>query len=117
LSIRRRTVAVVSGAAIATVVASAVAFAAVDPLRSTGPMAHLPAHMADVDQSAMAEMHLLMDEEGPIGAMHRWMVEQGIDIGQMHRDLPRAGMDHEQMHRLGQATGGMSSEVVGTTAP
>jgi hypothetical protein len=56
MSIRNRTVTVISGAALATALAGAAAFAAVDTSTTPATMSDMPAHMAELDPSVFAEM-------------------------------------------------------------
>ena len=86
MSFRNRTVTVMTGATVATALAGAAAFAAVDTPTTHATMAHMPAHMAELDATAMAEMHSLMAEGASVGEMHRWMRGEDMDIGQMHHD-------------------------------
>ena len=88
MSIRNRTATVISGAAIATALAGAAAFAAVDTPPAPAGMAGMPAHMAELDGPAVAKMQSMMNEGASVGEMHRWMTEQGLDIGP---DAPRHG--------------------------
>lgn len=104
MSIRNRTATVISGAAIATALAGAAAFAAVDTPPAPAGMATTTAHMAELDGPAAAEMQSMMNEGASVGEMHRWMTDQGLDIGQMHRDMTRSGLNPGAMHRS-MATG------------
>ena len=99
MSFRNRTVTIMTGAAVATALAGAAAFAAVDMTTTHAHMGGMPAHMEELDPAAMSEMHALMEAGASIGDMHRWMDEQGLDIGQMHRDMTRSGMNPGAMHR------------------
>ena len=99
MSFRNRTATIITGTAIATALAGAAAFAAVDATTMPAAMHGMPAHMAQLDGTTMSEMHALMDEGASIGEMHQWMTEQGLEIGQMHRDMTRAGMNPGAMHR------------------
>lgn len=98
MSIRNRTVTVISGAVLATALVGAAAFAAVDTSTSA-TMSDMPGHMAELDPSAIAEMQTMMDEGASVGEMHRLMIEQGIDLGRMHGDMSRAGMNPGSMHQ------------------
>ncbi len=104
MSIKNRTATVIGGGAIATALAGAAAFAAVDTPPAPAGMAGMPAHMAELDGPAAAEMQFMMNEGASVGEMHRWMTDQGLDIGQMHRDMTRSGMNPGAMHRS-MATG------------
>lgn len=99
MSSRNRTVTVIGGAVLATALAGAAAFAAVGTPPASSGMADMPAHMAELDAIAIAEMQSMMSEGASIGEMHRHMTEQGHDIGQMHRDVTRSGMNPGAMHR------------------
>ncbi|MBS3940763.1 MAG: hypothetical protein KG028_07365 [Actinobacteria bacterium] len=98
MSIRNRTVTVISGAALATAFAGAAAFAAVDTSTSA-TMSDMPAHMAELDPAAITEMQTMMDEGASVGEMHRLMIEQGVDLGRMHGEMSRAGMNPGSMHK------------------
>jgi hypothetical protein len=98
MSIRNRTATVISGAAVATALAGAAAFAAVDTPSAPATMGGMPAHMMGLDGPVLAETHTLMHEGASVGEEERWMSEHGLDIGQMHRDMTRAGMNPGSMH-------------------
>jgi hypothetical protein len=104
MSFRNRTATVISGAAVATALAGAAAFAAADTPFGPARMASMPAPMAELDGTAVTEMHSLMDGGASVGEMHGWMTEQGFDIGQTHRDMTRSGVNPGAMHRS-MATG------------
>jgi hypothetical protein len=104
MSLSNRTATVITGAAIATALAGATAFAAVDTTTTPATIDGMPAHMAELDGTDVTEMHSVMDGGASVGEMHQWMTEQGLDIGQMHRDMSRAGMHPGAMHRS-MATG------------
>lgn len=99
MSIRNRTVTVITGAAVATALAGAAAFAAVPSTTDAVMLSGMPAHMESFDDEAFAEMQQLMESGAPRGQLHRVMRDQGIDLGQMHGDMARSGMNHGQMHR------------------
>jgi hypothetical protein len=99
MSIRNRTITVISGAALATALAGAAAFAAADTPATSATMSGMPAHMAELDPAAIGEMQTMMDAGASVGEMHRFMIEQGVDLGQMHGDMARAGMNPGSMHR------------------
>jgi hypothetical protein len=99
MSIRNRTVTVITGAALATALAGAAAFAAVNTSTTPATMSDMPAHMAELDPAAIAEMQTMMTEGASVGEMHRFMIEQGVDLGRMHGDMARAGMNPGSMHR------------------
>jgi hypothetical protein len=98
MSIRNRTVTVISGAALATALAGAAAFAAADTPTTSATVSDMPAHMAELDPVAVAEMQTTMNEGASVGDMHRLMIEQGVDLGRMHGDMSRAGMNPGSMH-------------------
>jgi hypothetical protein len=99
MSIRNRTVTVITGAALATALAGAAAFAAVNTSTTPATMSDMPAHMAELDPGAIAEMQTMMNEGASVGEMHRFMIEQGVDLGRMHGDMTRTGMNAGSMHR------------------
>lgn len=99
MSIRKRTVTIISGATLATALAGAAAFAAVDTPATSTTMSGMPAHMAGLDPAVNAEMQTMMDEGTSVGEMHRFMIEQGVDLGRMHGEMSRAGMNPGSMHR------------------
>jgi hypothetical protein len=99
MSIRNRTVTVISGAALATALVGVAAFAAVDTSTTPATMSDMPAHMAELDPAVIAEMQTMLNEGASVGEMHRFMVERGVDLGRMHGDMSRAGMNPGSMHR------------------
>jgi hypothetical protein len=99
MSIRNRTVTVISGVAVATALAGAAAFAAADTPATSATMSGMPAHMAELDPAVIAGMETMMGEGASVGEMHRFMIEQGVDLGQMHGDMARAGMNPGSMRR------------------
>ena len=99
MSIRNRTVTVLTGAALATALAGAAAFAAVPNPSGAATMSGMSAHMEGADDAAITEMHDLMVEGASVGEMHRSMIDAGIDLGQMHGQMARSGMNPGQMHR------------------
>lgn len=100
MSIRNRTVTVITGAAVATALAGAAAFAAVPNPSDAVTMNGMPAHMQDLlDDDELDEMQGLMADGASVGAMHRWMNDAGIDLGQLHGGMARSGMNHGRMHR------------------
>jgi hypothetical protein len=99
MSFRNRTVTIISGAAVATALAGAAAFAAVDTPATSATMSGKPPHMAELDPAVIADMQTMMDEGSSVGEMHRFMIEQGVDLGRMHGEMSRAGMNPASMHR------------------
>ena len=99
MSIRNRTAAVITGAALATALAGAAAFAAVPNPSGTATMSGMSAHMPNLDDDAITDMHDLMAEGASVGEMHRWMIGEDMDLGQMHGQMARSGMNPGQMHR------------------
>jgi hypothetical protein len=99
MSIRNRTVTVISGAALAIALAGAAAFAAVVTPATSATMSDVPTHMAELDPAVAAEMQTMMTEDASVGEMHRFMIEQGVDLGRMHGEMSRAGTNPGSMHR------------------
>lgn len=101
MSLKTRTVAVLTGAAMATtlVAAAATATPSNDDWR-----AHMgdqpPAHMADMDAGTLAEMGTMMADNASMGEMHQWMGEQDLSVDRMHRDMAQAGMPHGRTHQM-----------------
>jgi hypothetical protein len=99
VSISNRTATVISGAAPATALAGAAALAAMDTPATSATMSDMPAHMAELDPAALAEMQAMMNEGASVGELHRLMIEQGVDLGRRHGDMSRAGMNPGSMHQ------------------
>jgi len=99
MSIRNRTVTVVTGAALATALAGATAFAAVPNPSGAATMSQMSAHMQNLDDDAITDMHDLMAKGASVGEMQRWMIDEDIDLGQMHGQMARSGMNPGQMRR------------------
>ena len=100
MSTRNRTATIITGAAVATALAGAAAFAAVPNPPDAVTMNGMPAHMQDLlDEGELDEMQGLMADGASVGSMHRWMNDAGIDPRQLHDDMARSGMNHGRMHR------------------
>ncbi len=105
MSLKIRTIAIVTGAAAATALAGAAALASPASEAGAGHMGgQVPAHMAEMDADTMAEMNTMMAGDGTVGEMHQWMRDQDISIGQMHRYMVGQGMNLGQMHGSMAAT-------------
>ncbi len=92
MTIRARIPVVIAGALAATTIVGVAAFASPAPGMASGAAAGHQAHMAELDEEALAEMAAMMDRAGSIGEMHAQMhPEMGGDLGGMHRAMaPRS---------------------------
>jgi hypothetical protein len=71
MSIRHRTVTVLTGAAVTTALAGAAAFAAVGTQPAPATMDGLHEHMEGLDAPVVSQMHTSVAEGFSVGEMHR----------------------------------------------